>query len=83
MSTQNYDSFQGQYPGQDAGAAGGGAPPQQDTAMSGQLPENPQGQFQGGDGGDPGSAGGQPQGADQKTTLWYVSIYEGSCTTVP
>ncbi|KAI4171999.1 MAG: hypothetical protein LQ343_003908 [Gyalolechia ehrenbergii] len=74
MSTQNYDSFQGQYGSQDAGAAGAGAPPQQDTAMGGQLPDNPQGQFQGGNGGDPGSAGGQPQGADQKTTLWMGEL---------
>ncbi|KAL8988369.1 MAG: hypothetical protein Q9177_002547 [Variospora cf. flavescens] len=73
MSAQNYE-FQGQYPGQDTGAAGAGAPPQQDTAMGGQLPENPQGPFQGGDGGDPGSAGGQPQGADQKTTLWMGEL---------
>lgn len=72
MSAQNYESFQGQYGGQDASTAGAGPPPQQDTAMGGQLPENPQGQFPGGNGGDPGSAGGQAQGVDQKTTLWYV-----------
>ncbi|KAI4208251.1 MAG: hypothetical protein LQ346_000131 [Caloplaca aetnensis] len=74
MSAQNYESFQGQYGGQDAGTAGAGPPPQQDAAMGGQLPENPQGQFQGGNGGDPGSAGGQAQGADQKTTLWMGEL---------
>lgn len=34
---------------------GAGAPPQQDLAMGAQLPENPQGQFQGGNGGNPSS----------------------------
>lgn len=73
MTTPNYDTFQNQYDGQGAGGAGAGAPPQQDSAMGGQLPDNTQGQFQGGNG-DPGPAGGQPQGTDAKTTLWYVSL---------
>ncbi|KAL8713345.1 MAG: hypothetical protein Q9220_002544 [cf. Caloplaca sp. 1 TL-2023] len=74
MASQPFDTFQGQYGSQDAGGAAAGAPPQQDTAMGGQLPENPQGQFQGGNGGDPGSAGGQPQGSDAKTTLWMGEL---------
>lgn len=65
MSFQNYDGFQGQ-PGQQDPS--GGAPPQQDTSMSGGMPDPGQ-QYQGGNSGDPGSAGGQ-QGADSKTTLW-------------
>lgn len=83
MSFQNYDSFQNQQGQQDAGGAGPGAPPQQDAAMGGQpmggqamggqLPDNSVGQFQGGNGGDPGSAGGQQPGGDAKTTLWYGS----------
>ena len=72
MTTPNYDNFATQYDGQGASGAGAGAPPQQDPAMGGQMPDNSQGQFQGGAGGDPGSAGGQPQGTDAKTTLWYV-----------
>ena len=72
MSFQNYDNFpqQGQ---QGDGGAGPGGPPQQDQTMGGQMPPNPAGGFQGGNGGDPGSAGGQPQGGDAKTTLWYVA----------
>lgn len=70
MSFQNYDNFpqQGQ---QGDGGAGPGGPPQQDQNMGGQMPPNSAGGFQGGNGGDPGSAGGQPQGGDAKTTLWY------------
>lgn len=74
MTTPSYDTFQNQYDGQGAGGAGAGAPPQQDSAMGGQLPDNSQGQFQAGNG-DPGSAGGQAQGTDAKTTLWYVSYF--------
>ncbi|KAL8657932.1 MAG: hypothetical protein Q9226_001427 [Calogaya cf. arnoldii] len=74
MTTQNYDTFQNQFDGQGAGGAGAGAPPQQDSAMGGQLPDNNQGQFQGGNNGDPGSAGGQPQGTDTKTTLWMGEL---------
>ncbi len=70
MSFQNYD-FQNQ-PGQQEGAAvGPGAPAPQDQAMGGQMPDTGGQQFQGGNGGDPGAAGG-PQGGDAKTTLWYV-----------
>lgn len=71
MSFENYSSFQNQQGQQDAGGAGSGAPQQQDTTMGGQLPDNPAAQFQGGSGGDPGSAGGQQPGGDAKTTLWY------------
>ena len=70
MSFQNYEGFQGQPGQQDASGVPAGAPPQQDAAMSGQMPESA-GQFQGGNGGDPGSAGGQQPGGDAKTTLWY------------
>lgn len=69
MSFQNYE-FQNQPGQQEAGSAGPGGQQQQDTAMGGQMPENAGQQFQGGNGGDPGSAGG-PQGGE-KTTLWYV-----------
>ncbi len=70
MSFQNYENFpqQGQ---QGDGGAGPGGPPQQDQNMGGQMPPNSAGGFQGGNGGDPGSAGGQSQGGDAKTTLWY------------
>ena len=70
MSFQNYDNFpqQGQ---QGDGGAGPGGPPPQDTNMGGQMPPNSAGGYQGGNGGDPGSAGGQSQGGDAKTTLWY------------
>ena len=71
MSFPNYDSFQNQQGQQDAGGAGPGAPQQQDPTMGGQLPDNSQAaSFQGGNGGDPGSAGGPQQGGDAKTTLW-------------
>lgn len=70
MSFENYSAFQ-QQGQQDAGGAGPGVPQQQDTTMGGQLPDNSAAQFQGGNGGDPGSAGGQQPGGDAKTTLWY------------
>ena len=73
MSFQNYDNFpqQGQ---QGDGGAGPGGPPQQDQNMGGQMPPNSAGGFQSGNGGDPGSAGGQSQGGDAKTTLWYDDL---------
>lgn len=64
MSFQNFDSF----PNQDAAAAAG-APAQADTTMTGQA--DPAGAPFNGAGGDAG-AGGPQQGADGKTTLWYV-----------
>ena len=70
MSFQNYDSFQNQQGQQDAGGAGPGVPQQQDASMGGQHQDNSPGPFQGGNPGDPGSAGGQQQGGDAKTTLW-------------
>lgn len=66
-----YDSFQNQPGQQDGSGARPGAPQEQDAAMGGQMPDNAAAQFQGGNGGDPGSAGGQQQGGDAKTTLWY------------
>lgn len=72
MSFQNYDSFNNQQGQQDAGGAGPGAPQQQDTAMVGQHPDNSQAQFQAGNSGDPGAAGGPQQGGEAKTTLWYA-----------
>lgn len=70
MSFQ-YDSFQNQQGQQDGSGARPGPPQEQDAAMGGQMPDNSAAQFQGGNGGDPGSAGGQQQGGDAKTTLWY------------
>ncbi len=71
MSFPNYEGFQNPQGQPDASGAGAGAPPQQDTPMGNQMQDNT-GQFQGGNGGDPGSAGGQQPGGDAKTTLWYV-----------
>lgn len=68
MSFQNYDSFQTQPGQQDGGNAGPGVP-QQENPMGGQQLENSAVPFQGGNAGEPGSAGGQ-QGGDAKTTLW-------------
>lgn len=70
MSFQNYDNFPQQGQQGDVGAGPSG-PQQQDQNMGGQMPPNSAGGFQGGNGADPGSAGGQPQGGDAKTTLWY------------
>lgn len=74
MSFQGYgeQGFPGQQGGQPDGGAGPGGPPQpQDPSqMGGPMPMNPPGgQFQAGNG-QPGSAAGQPQEGDQKTTLW-------------
>ena len=71
MSFQNYEGFQNQPGQQDASGAAAGPSTQQDAPMGGQMPDN-SGQFQGGNGGDPGSIGGQPPGGDAKTTLWYA-----------
>ena len=73
MSFPNYEPFQNQQGQQDASSVGLGGPQQQENAMGGQIPENAGQQFQGGNGGDPGSAGSQ-QGGDTKTTLWYVRL---------
>lgn len=73
MSFQNYDNFPQQGQQGDVGAGPGG-PPQQDQNMGGQIPPNSAGGFQSGNGGDPGSAGGQAQGGDAKTTLWYDAL---------
>ncbi len=72
MSFQNYD-FQNQQGQQEGAAAGPGAPAQQEQVMGGQMPmpDSAGQQFQGGNGGEPGSAGGQVVG-DAKTTLWCV-----------
>lgn len=75
MSFQNYENFPNQQGQQDAGAAGSGAPQQQDVTMVGQMPDNPAAQFQAGNGGDLGSAGGPQQGGDAKTTLWYEAFF--------
>lgn len=86
MSFQNYENFSNQQGQQDAGAAGPGVPQQQDVTMVGQMPDNPAAQYQTGNGGDLGSAGGPQQGGDAKTTLWYelptllIPLYfVGSC----
>lgn len=64
MSFQNFDSFSNQA---DAAAAGA---PDADTAMAGQ-PDMAAASFQGPAPGEPNTAVPQ-QGADGKTTLWYV-----------
>ncbi len=74
MSFQNYDSFNNQQGQQEAGGPGPGAPQQQDTPMVGQHPDNSQAQFQAGNPGDPGAAGGPQQGGEAKTTLWYANL---------
>jgi hypothetical protein len=72
MSFQNYDSFQGQgQPTEEGGAPSGASAQQQQQPQMGQPIENSQAQFQGGNMGAPGSAGGEQSG-DSKTTLWYV-----------
>lgn len=68
----SYESFQAQQPQQDGSGSRPGAPPEQDATMGGQIPDSSVQQFQGGNGGDPVSAGGQREGGDAKTTLWYV-----------
>lgn len=68
----SYETFQAQQPQQDGSGSRPGAPPEQDATMGGQIPDNSVQQFQGGNGGDPVSAGGQREGGDAKTTLWYV-----------
>jgi len=71
---QNYDSFPNQHGGQDSGAPGPGSAPPQDAQMGGQPSDNSPGPFQGGPGGEPGSAGGPQQGGDAKTTLWMGEL---------
>jgi hypothetical protein len=74
MSFPNFgeQGFPGQQGGQQEGGAGPGGPqqPQDGTPLGGQMPmDQSGGQFPTGNG-QPGSAGGQPQDGDQKTTLW-------------
>lgn len=78
MSFPNYgeQGFPGQQGGQQEGGAGPGGPPQpQDPSqMGGQMGmDQSGGQFPGGNG-QPGSAGGQSQEGDQKTTLWMGEL---------
>ncbi|KAF2493977.1 RNA-binding domain-containing protein [Lophium mytilinum] len=76
MSFQNYDSFQGQQPTEEGGAPGGAGPQQQQQQpQMGQPIENSQAQFQGGNMGAPGSAGGEQSG-DSKTTLCLKAVGE-------
>lgn len=69
MSFQ-YDAFPNQQGQQDASGARPGASQEQQDAMGGPMPDNSVAQFQGANNGDPGSAGGQQQVGDAKTTLW-------------
>lgn len=69
MSFQNYDNFPSQQGGQDAGPGAGGPPQQQDSQMSGGG-----GPYEGGNNGQPGSAGGQSQDGESKTTLWMGEL---------
>lgn len=66
MSFQDFNQFGGAPP-QDGGSVPGGSNPQ-DASMGGQMPEQNQTPFQGGQGGDASGNGGP--GGDQKTTLW-------------
>lgn len=68
----SYEPFQAQQPQQDGSGTRPGPPPEQDATMVGQMPDNSAQQFQGGNSGDPVSAGGQREGGDAKKTLWYV-----------
>ena len=78
MSFPNYENVPGQPGGQqEFGGAGPGGPPQQQqdpSQMGGQMMDQSVAQYQGGNG-QPGSAGGQSQEGDQKTTLWYVQLF--------
>ena len=78
MSFENYQNFPSQQGGQDGGA-GPGVPPQQDQQMGGQMPDTGA-QYPGG---EPMSAGAPPQGADDKTTLWYDTSIMVSSTAFP
>lgn len=71
MSFQNYEQFNNQA--QQDGGSGPGAPPPQDSAMSGQPTDQSQTPFQGGQGADGNQAGGGQNG-DQKTTLWMGEL---------
>ncbi len=74
MSFPNYENFPSKPGQQDAGAAGSGAPQQQDNTLGGQIHDNSAAQFQGGNGGDLVPVGGQQPGGDAKTTLWYEIV---------
>lgn len=70
MSFQNFESFNNQA---DAAGAAPGAPAPADTAMAGTA--DPSGAaFQGPAPGEPATGPVPQQGADGKTTLWYVLI---------
>ncbi|TKA79824.1 hypothetical protein B0A49_00746 [Cryomyces minteri] len=74
MSFQNYgEQFQGQQGSEGAGGPGAGGVQQQQAPMDHQMDES-QGQFQGGNPGAPGSAGGDQAGGDSKTTLWMGEL---------
>ncbi|OCK84533.1 RNA-binding domain-containing protein [Lepidopterella palustris CBS 459.81] len=72
MSYQNYDQFQGQQPTEEGNAPGAAAAQQQQQPQLGQPIENASGQFQGGNMGAQGQAGGD--GGDSKTTLWMGEL---------
>lgn len=72
MNFQNFDQSQGMPGAQDQNVQGGGNPQQQ---QQGQPIQSAEGQFQqGGQMGAPGSAGGDGQPGENKTTLWYVIL---------
>ncbi|KAK5277516.1 hypothetical protein LTR16_009693 [Cryomyces antarcticus] len=74
MSFPNYgEQFQGQQGPEGAGGPGAGGVQQQQAPMDHQMDES-QGQFQGGNPGAPGSAGGDQAGGDSKTTLWMGEL---------
>lgn len=71
MSFPQYDPFPGQQPAEGVpgvpGAAPGSGQQQQPPSVE---PGNSPGPYQSGNGGPPGSAGGDQPGGDSKTTLW-------------
>lgn len=68
MSFPNYDNFSGQQHSEDPAASGAGTQNQQNPMA--QAPGGSPAPFQGGNGGPPGSTGGDQQTGDSKTTLW-------------
>lgn len=73
MSFPNYDAFQGQQHSEDPASSGVAGAQNQQNPMA-QAPGSSPAPFQGGNGGPPGSAGGDQQGGDSKTTLWMGEL---------
>ena len=91
MSFPNYDAFQGQQHSEDPASSGATGAQNQQNPMT-QAPGSSPAPFQGGNGGQSGSAGGDQQGGDSKTTLWYdyfifiqntISILSATSSSLP